>query len=648
MAVVAVGPRVWWLGSGSESAAATGATKWVEPCRVKPKCSSTKTHTIMHQDCDRRGRHDLRLMAVSFQGLRTTTFVGGRRRRHELGGMNPQESRWKRRFRTRRTPAAFPSRAAAHCATMPVCSMMNIVFVSAEVAPWSKTGGLGDVLSGLPPALAALGHRVMTISPRYDQYKDAWDTDVTVADQKETIRFFHCFKRGVDRVFVDHPRFLAKVRGKTRSKLYGPTTGVDYYDNQFRFCLLAKVKRSDTTYLSISPCENVVFVANDWHTALLPCYLKSIYKSSGQFPSAKVAFCVHNIAYQGRFAFSDFQQLGLPEEFISSFEFYDSFLTTMTSSRCPPLRKKRKINWMKAALLESDIVLTVSPNYAKELTAGPDKGVELDTIVSKAGVLGIVNGMDVQEWDPLEDEHLSIRYNCNTVVAAKPLLKEALQAEVGLPINPTVPLLGFIGRLEEQKGSDILAEATSDFLKEDIQLIVLGTGKKSLEQQLEQLVFKFPDKARSIMKFNTPLAHMITAGVDYMLVPSRFEPCGLIQLHAMRYGTVPIVASTGGLVDTVQDGVNGFHIGRAFNINCERIYAEDVEALTSAIKRAAKVYGTAEYTRMSQVCMSQDLSWKGPARKWEEALLGLQVYCSTAGQDGDKNAPKAPATLTSP
>lgn len=140
----------------------------------------------------------------------------------------------------------------------------------------------------------------------------------------------------------------------------------------------------------------------------------------------------------------------------------------------------------------------------------------------------------------LSSSEAALPCSANTlqVVAAKPLLKEALQAEVGLPVNPTVPLFGFIGRLEEQKGSDILAEATSDFLKEDIQLIVLGTGKKSLELQLEQLVFKFPDKARSIVKFNTPLAHMITAGVDYMLVPSRFEPCGLIQLHAMRYGTV--------------------------------------------------------------------------------------------------------------
>ncbi|BBM99765.1 starch synthase [Marchantia polymorpha subsp. ruderalis] len=528
---------------------------------------------------------------------------------------------------------------------------MNIVFVSSEVAPWSKTGGLGDVLGGLPPALAARGHRVMTVSPRYDQYKDAWDTDTTVevkiGDTTETVRLFHTFKRGVDRVFIDHPIFLAKVWGKTGGKIYGPVTGVDYQDNQLRFSLFAQAAIEAVRVLNLTSNEffsgpygeDVIFVANDWHTALLPCYLKAYYKSKGQFLNSKVAFCVHNIAYQGRFAFADFPLLNLPDSFQSSFAFMDGYDKPVKGLKC---------NWMKAGFLESDILLTVSPNYAQELKEGPDKGVELDGVVQKKGIRGITNGMDVQEWNPATDKYLDINYDATNVLEVKPSLKEALQAEVGLPINPDVPLIGFIGRLEEQKGSDILVEAAAEFLGDDVQLVVLGTGKKILEKQLETLETQFPDKMRAVAKFNVPLAHMITAGADFILVPSRFEPCGLIQLHAMRYGTPPIVASTGGLVDTVKDGETGYHTGAAFNVECETVDPADVALLAKTVKKAIEEYGSPKYISMIKNGMGQDLSWKGPARIWEDVLLSLNVEGTYPGEEGDEIAPLAKANVATP
>ncbi|CAL9007577.1 unnamed protein product [Prunus brigantina] len=533
-----------------------------------------------------------------------------------------------------------------------VCgSGMNLVFLGTEVGPWSKTGGLGDVLGGLPPAMAANGHRVMTVSPRYDQYKDAWDTEVTievvkVGEKTEKVRFFHCYKRGVDRVFVDHPLFLEKVWGKTASKIYGPVTGEDFKDNQLRFSLLCQaaleaprvLNLNSSKYFSGPYGEEVVFIANDWHTALLPCYLKAIYQPKGIYKSAKVAFCIHNIAYQGRFAFTDFALLNLPDEFKSSFDFIDG--------NDKPV-KGRKINWMKAGILESDKVLTVSPYYAEELVSTVEKGVELDNIIRKAGILGIVNGMDVQEWNPLTDKYTAAKYDASTVTDAKPLLKEALQAEVGLPVDRDIPVIGFIGRLEEQKGSDILIEAIPHFIKENVQIIVLGTGKKPMEKQLEQLEIKYPDKARGVAKFNVPLAHMITAGADFMLVPSRFEPCGLIQLHAMRYGTVPIVASTGGLVDTVKEGFTGFQMG-GFNVECEVVDPADVQAIATTVTRALGTYGTPAFTEIIGNCMAQDLSWKGPAKKWEQVLLNLGVADSEPGIDGEEIAPLAKENIATP
>ncbi|KAK4761494.1 hypothetical protein SAY87_029378 [Trapa incisa] len=527
---------------------------------------------------------------------------------------------------------------------------MGIVFVGAEVGPWSKTGGLGDVLGGLPPALAARGHRVMTVSPRYDQYRDAWDTcvlvDIQVGNRVERVRFFHCYKRGVDRVFVDHPMFLEKVWGKTGSKIYGPRAGLDYKDNQLRFSLLSLAALEaprvlnliSNKYFSGPYGEDVVFVANDWHTALLPCYLKSIYQSQGIYKNAKVVFCIHNIAYQGRFSFSDFSLLNLPTSFKSSFDFIDGYVKPV---------KGRKINWMKAGIIESHRVLTVSPHYAQELVSGVAKGVELDNILRKAGISGITNGMDVQEWNPATDKHISIKYTPETVMLAKPLLKEALQSLVGLPVNKDIPVIGFIGRLEEQKGSDILVAAIPKFIQQNVQIIILGTGKKHMEKQIEQLEILYPDKARGVAKFNVPLAHMITAGADFMLVPSRFEPCGLIQLHAMRYGTVPIVASTGGLVDTVKEGYTGFQMG-AFNVNCETVDPADVKAVAMNVIRALATFGTAALKEMILNGMAQDLSWKGPARLWEKMMLSLDVAGSEPGIEGEEIAPLSKENVATP
>ncbi|MFQ6632239.1 hypothetical protein Gotur_009854 [Gossypium turneri] len=388
---------------------------------------------------------------------------------------------------------------------------------------------------------------------------------------------------------------IIQVWGKTASKIYGPRAGLDYKDNQLRFSLLCLVNfpnydiaaleaprvlnLNSSKYFSGPYGENVVFVANDWHTALLPCYLKSMYQSRGIYMSAKVAFCIHNIAYQGRFAFEDYSLLNLPDQFKSSFDFMDGYDKPV---------KGRKINWMKAGILESHRVLTVSPYYAQELVSGEDKGVELDRIIRKTGITGIVNGMDVQEWNPTTDKYISVKYDATT-----------------------------------------------------------GTGKTAMEKQIQQLETLYPGKAIGVAKFNVPLAHMIFAGADYLLVPSRFEPCGLIQLQAMRYGTIPIVASTGGLVDTVKEGFTGFQMG-AFNVECDTVDPRDVDKVAKGVIRALATYGTGAMREMIQNCMAQDLSWKGPSTLWEKILLSLEVAGSEPGIEGEEIAPLAKENIATP
>jgi granule-bound starch synthase len=484
----------------------------------------------------------------------------------------------------------------------------------------------------------------MSISPRYDQYSDAWDTGA-VADVGggETVRFFHARKRGVDRVFVDHPSFLAKVWGKTGGKIYGSRSGADYLDNPRRFSLfckaaLAAIGSADLPFAPGPDAEGVVVVANDWHSALVPVLVKEAQKGgSGASPAAglkgaKTALVVHNVAFQGRFFRDAFADMALPASTEPLFAFEDGYSVVYDEANpmdddAKPFdnaggRTFGKINWLKAGVLTADELLTVSPAYAAEI-AEPGKGVELDQLVrARGGAVGIVNGMDVEEWDPATDKLLDVNYGPESVHAGKAAAKAALQAELGLPVDPGAPLFGVIGRLEEQKGTDILLSALPSF-PPNAQVAILGTGKAKYEAMLKA-AGKLGPNVKAVVQFSAPLAHQINAGADFLIVPSRFEPCGLIQLHAMRYGAVPIVASTGGLIDTVQEGRTGFHIGA---LNPDALDAADVGALAATVARAAQVFtrDPAKHRAMVEACVAQDLSWAAPARKWEGVLEAMRA-----------------------
>lgn len=294
------------------------------------------------------------------------------------------------------------------------------------------------------------------------------------------------------------------------------------------------------------------------------------------------------------------------------------FIIKKLKERTVDGRKFAKINWMKAGVISCDKCLTVSPNYASEIVSGPGFGVELDDVFRNHGSLeGIVNGMDVTEWNPSKDKFLSVKFDKSNVTKGKAVAKAIIQAELGLRVDNDIPLFGFIGRLEEQKGVDILLAAIKKISNQTkVQIAILGTGKKEFELATRQIEKSNPNTAKGVVKFSAPLAHLMTAGCDFMIIPSRFEPCGLIQLHAMAYGTVPVVSSTGGLVDTVKEGLTGLHMGV---MDPNTLKEENVDAVISNITRSAQIYGTHKYREMSLKCISQDL-WSEPAKKWESAL----------------------------
>ncbi len=400
---------------------------------------------------------------------------------------------------------------------------MNVISVSAEIVPWSKTGGLGDVCGALPKAMVAKGHQVLTITPRYKEYPDAWDTGERYEIDGHQIGLYHCQKDGVEHIFVDHPALC-------RGDIYGSNNGA-YHDNWFRFSLLARSAIMIALHYSWQKDQKKSFLVHDWHVGLVPAYLRMAQKW-GLLSESKIALVIHNLAHQGQFPYSLFSNLGLSSNFFSDLDM----------NGC--------LNWLKAGIMLSDSVCTVSPSYAEEI-CNPDLGMGLDGILRwrKKDLHGILNGIDQNIYNPETDSTIVANFSASDL-RGKAECKRALQEELGLEQNPKLPLFGFVSRLDAQKGVELIQEVLPWLVYQGAQVVLLGTGAKKHEDFLRQA--NSHSRVAGLPMFSAQIAKKITAGSDFLLMPSRFEPCGLSQQHALQYGTIPIVHSTGGLRDTVQ------------------------------------------------------------------------------------------------
>jgi starch synthase len=469
--------------------------------------------------------------------------------------------------------------------------------VTSEAVPFVKTGGLADVTGELPKALRDLGHRVTLVLPAYQsvdrerfRIQDAGITlKVPVGEHLESVRILKSdFVRGIPCFFIDHASSFG------RPELYGTKEG-DYPDNAVRFTLFARSVLELGKTLGTRP--DAVH-CHDWQTALIPLYLKSLYQDDVFWQGVGSLFTVHNLAYQGRFPAEHFAVTGLPGGYfrIEGIEFYG------------------QVNFMKAGLLFADLLNTVSPRYSQEIQT-EEFGCGLDGVLRRRHeqLFGIINGIDYGEWNPETDALLETHYTPKDM-KGKARLKSVLQKESGLAEESRTPLFGMVSRLADMKGFDILAEAAEEFLASGAQWVVLGTGDKHYHDLFTSLQERLPGRLRVYLKFDNALAHRIYAGSDFLLMPSKFEPCGLGQLISLKYGTIPIVRETGGLADTIVDFIppngpgNGFSFGPHSAVD-----------LLETIRRALRVYASAAHWRkVRQNAMKSDFSWSASAKKYVE------------------------------
>jgi starch synthase len=478
---------------------------------------------------------------------------------------------------------------------------MHILVISSEVAPYSKTGGLADVAGALPRALAELGARVTVVTPRYETVDpQRWSLakrlrtlPVPVGPDTLEVGIYEGKLPGsAARVY-----FLDHAPSYGRPQLYGEGNQ-DYPDNARRFALLCRGALEVMRDMGGWP--DIVHV-HDWQGSLAPLMVKR-----GWFPGTPRAGCVltiHNLAFQGLFPAHVVDELGLGRDLFhpEGIEFYGN------------------VSFLKAGILFADRVTTVSPKYSREIQT-PELGCGLDGLLRslRGRLTGILNGVDYDVWDPHHDATIPARFGPDDP-KGKAVCKEALQRAFGLPTRANLPLIGAISRVTEQKGFDLVAEIAEDLARLDVQLAILGTGAKDLETRLTDLARRYPTKIAIRIGFDEKLAHLIEAGSDMFLMPSRFEPCGLNQLYSLRYGTIPIVHAVGGLDDTIVDYDPKTHTGNGFKFE---EYAG--QALLSTIKRALSAYHVGDAWReMMLRAMGLDYSWSISARRYMELYEAL-------------------------
>lgn len=471
---------------------------------------------------------------------------------------------------------------------------MRLVFVSSEVAPFSKTGGLGDVAGALPAALARRGHDVTVITPRYSSV-DIGSFDLRRRRSRLSIPIKGRAVQGglleangpggATILFIDQPSYF------DRADLYG-VDGKDYEDNDERFTFFCRAVLETCRVTGISP---EIIHCNDWQTGPLPVLLQFEYRDRPELNSTGTVFTVHNLGYQGLFPPEAMMTLGLPWDLFtpSSLEFYG------------------KVSFMKAGLVFADKLTTVSRQYAEEIRT-PGMGHGLEKVLSEraAELRGILNGADYSTWNPEHDPRIAAKYS-GADLTGKAACKAELQHRLGLPASSGKPLIGNISRFTSQKGIDLFLDAAEQFMGLDCQWVFLGTGDPGIEEALQQLAQRYPARLAVHVGFDEDLAHQIQAGADIFLMPSRYEPCGLNQIYSLRYGTVPVVRAVGGLEDTIDDISEGEGNGFKFK---EATSA----ALLATVNRALNLFTDREAWRsLMQYGMSQDFSWDLPARRYE-------------------------------
>lgn len=480
---------------------------------------------------------------------------------------------------------------------------MKITFAVSEMAPFAKTGGLGDVASSLSAALARLGHEVKVFLPKYKcvdirkfHYETAIDRiAVPMGSAEESARIESLkLNNGVHVFFVDHPGFY------DREELYGTAQG-DYPDNDRRFTFFQRAVLESLKKLGQK--QDIVH-CHDWQTGLIPTYLKTLYHDSF-FQKTKSVFTIHNLGYQGNFPPDSLAATGLGwNEFrIERLEFYG------------------KLSFMKAALLDSDILTTVSERYAQEIQS-KEFGCGMEGVLAKRknSLIGIVNGIDPEEWDPRKDPELAAHFDAKKL-DKKSINKSALQKDNGLTIDPKVPVIGMVSRLVDQKGLDILIPALGEMLETGTQFICLGTGEEKYHHTLRDIAKKNKGKLAVHILFDAKMAKRIYASCDMLLMPSYYEPCGLGQMIAMRYGTIPVVRQVGGLADTVKDYDS--HTGSGNGFSFEEYSSI---ALLNCVKRAAAIFHQEKkWHDLMAHAMTCDFSWSASAKRYVQAYESAKV-----------------------